>query len=271
MIIQFKEAKNIITKSNIPGVDFVINPYIGCQHGCIYCYAEFMKRFTDHKGENWGDFLDIKQFNIDKIKPEKYNGKTILISSVTDPYIPLELKYKNTQKILECLIGTKAKVSILTKSRFAERDIKLFKKYENIEVGISICTLNENFAKIIEPLASKPEDRLNLIEKLHKNGIKTYIFISPIFPKITEYIKIVENSLKFTDYFMFENLNFRPHNVSRIFNIINNNFPELLSIYKDFQRNHSNWDKIEKEINNHCKSNNIQYLIEFHHGGFSNL
>ncbi|MFW9952079.1 MAG: radical SAM protein, partial [Candidatus Thorarchaeota archaeon] len=141
MKIEYREAKTIITKSNIPEVDFVINPYIGCQHGCIYCYAEFMIRFTNHKGDKWGNFLDVKKFDFDKIKPNKYNDKRILLSSVTDPYIPLELKYENTKKILKSLIGTNAHISILTKSKFVTRDIDLFKKFQNIEVGISISTL----------------------------------------------------------------------------------------------------------------------------------
>ena len=269
MKIRFKEAKSIITKSNIPGIDFVINPYIGCQHGCIYCYAEFMKRFTDHGGDNWGDFLDIKSFSTEKIKPEKYDDKTILISSVTDPYIPLELKYKNTRKILKHLIGTKANISILTKSRFAERDIDLFKRFENIEVGISICSLNEDFTRKIEPLASKPKERLALIGNLHRNGIKTYIFISPFFPHITKFQEIIENTMDFTDSYMFENLNFRPHNISRIFNAIKNNFPNLVSIYKEFKKNNSNWDIIEENIINYCEKKGVKYQIEFHHGGFS--
>ena len=103
MKINFREAKSIITKSNIPSIDYVINPYTGCQHGCIYCYAEFMIRFTDHKGDKWGQFLDIKTFDLTKIKPERYDGKKVLLSSVTDPYLPLEKKYQNTRKILEKL------------------------------------------------------------------------------------------------------------------------------------------------------------------------
>ncbi|MCK4371030.1 MAG: hypothetical protein KAW03_08170, partial [Candidatus Lokiarchaeota archaeon] len=154
MKINIREAKSIITKSNIPSIDFVINPYTGCQHGCIYCYAEFMIRFTGHKGDKWGQFLDIKTFDFDKIKPQKYNGKRLLFSSVTDPYIPLELKYQNTKRILEKLISTTAHVSILTKSKFVVRDIDIFKKFDDLEVGISISTLDENFAKIVEKGAS---------------------------------------------------------------------------------------------------------------------
>ncbi|MFX0187180.1 MAG: radical SAM protein [Candidatus Hodarchaeota archaeon] len=269
MKINFREAKGIITKSNIPGVDFVINPYIGCQHGCVYCYAEFMIRFTNHKGDKWGQFLDIKIFDLNKIKPEKYNEKTILLSSVTDPYIPLELKYQNTRKILEKLIGTKARVTVLTKSKFVARDIDLFKKFENIEVGISISTLDEEFSKVIERGASRPIERLNVIKKLHDNKIKTYVFLSPFFPEITDFRKIIQESINFTDYYMFENLNFRPHNIPRIFQIIKKNYPKLLSTYQELRRDRIGWDLIEEEIKKYCEDNHLNFSIEFHHGGFS--
>ncbi|MFW9925400.1 MAG: radical SAM protein, partial [Candidatus Thorarchaeota archaeon] len=149
MIVNQTKAKSIITKSNIPGIDYVINPYIGCQHTCIYCYAEFMKRFTGHGGDKWGEFLDVKNYDWNKIKPEKYTGKTLLFSSVTDPYTPLEVKYENTRQILEKLIGTKASVRILTKSSLVTRDIDLFKQFGDIQVGISINSLDEDFVRMI--------------------------------------------------------------------------------------------------------------------------
>ena len=269
MKINVRDAKGIVTKSNIPSVDFVINPYTGCQHGCIYCYAEFMIRFTNHKGDKWGQFLDIKKFDFSKIKPEKYNGKTILLSSVTDPYIPLDIKYQNTRKILENLIGTKARITILTKSKFVERDIDLFKRFENIEVGISISTLDEDFAKIIEPGASRPRERLEVVKKLYENKIETYVFISPYFPGITDFREIIQASIDFTDHYMFENLNFRPHNVPRIYNIIKEKDPKLLSLYKEFKNDHSKWEPIGEEIENYCEEKRLNYSIAFHHGGFS--
>ncbi len=269
MKINFRIAKSIVTKSNIPGVDFVINPYIGCQHGCIYYYAEFMIRFTNHKGDKWGQFIDVKVIDLDKIKPQKYDGKTILISSVTDPYIPLELKYQNTRKILEGLVGTGAEITILTKSKFVERDVDLFKKFENLEVGISISTLDEGFAKIIERGASKPSERLNAIKKMNENDIRTYVFISPFFPGITDFRKIIEETVDFTDHYMFENLNFRPHNVPRIMETIKTHYPELLLMYHEFRRDHSRWELIEDEIRNYCEKRHLNYNIAFHHGGFS--
>jgi len=269
MKINFRETKNIFTKSNIPGIDFVINPYIGCQHGCIYCYAEFMIRFTNHKGDKWGQFLDIKTFDLSKIKPQKYTGKKILLSSVTDPYLPLELKYRNTRKILEKLVGSGAEISILTKSKFVERDIDLFKKFENIEVGISISTLDEEFAKIVEKGASRPSERIDAIKKLHKNEIKTYIFISPLLPEITDFREIIQKSINFTDYYLFENLNFRPHNIRRILEVIKKSYPKLLPVYQELRRDHSRWDLIEDNIKNYCENNGLNFHIEFHHGGFS--
>lgn len=269
MKIKLVDTRNLITKSSIPTIDFVINPYIGCQHGCIYCYAEFMKRFTNHGGENWGEFLDVKQVQLDKIKPEKYDTKTILISSVTDPYIPLEMKYKNTRKILAKLVGTTAQILILTKSRLVVRDIDLFIQFENIHVGISINTLDANFAKEIEPLASKPFDRIKALQEIKQNNITTYVFISPIFPKITDYQAIIEQSRDFTNYYRFENLNFRSHNIPRIFKLIKQKYPKFLGYYKKIKDDFSIWDIIQDEIERYCNQQVLEFKIDFHHGGFS--
>jgi DNA repair photolyase len=228
-----------------------------------------MIRFTNHKGEKWGEFIDIKQFALDKIKPQRYNGKRILLSSVTDPYLPLEKKYQNTRKILEKLVGTDAEVTILTKSKLVVRDIDLFKKFKNIEVGISISTLNEEFARILERGASKPSDRFAAIKEIYESGIQTYIFISPFFPEITHYKAIIGETLDYTDTYSFENLNFRPHNIHRIMRIIKEYYPDLLSKYKEIQKNRGYWDSLEEEIGSYCKKMKLNYKIEFHHGGFS--
>ena len=269
MIVNQTTAKSIVTKSNIPGIDYVINPYIGCQHACIYCYAEFMKRFTGHGGETWGDFLDVKNYNWDKKRPEKFDGKTILLSSVTDPYTPLEIKYENTRRILERLIGTTASIQILTKSSLVERDIDLFKQFENVQVGISLNSLNEEFARIIEPRASKPQDRLKALQNISDAGVSTYVFVSPIFPKISDWEAIIEAGLPITDDFRFENLNFRGHNVSRIMKLVSENYPELLGYYKEIRKDPSLWNEMEEDIEDLCKAKHLRCRVEFHHGGFT--
>ncbi|MCP4763442.1 MAG: radical SAM protein [archaeon] len=270
MKIEFREAKSVITKSNIPSIDYVINPYIGCQHGCIYCYAEFMKRFTDHGGDTWGKFLDVKQFNWNKINPHKYKSdKTIMLSSVTDPYTPSEKKYQNTRRILEKMVGTEAKIEILTKSKLVTRDIDLFKKFKNISVGISINTLDASIAKIIEPLASKPMKRIEALREIGEHNIPTWVFVSPVFPRITDWKAIVQEVSSITKTINFENLNFRGHNISRIMDFLAERFPELVEFYKQIQKNPTIWDGIGEEIDEFCQSKGLNYDIGFHHGGFT--
>ena len=132
MKIKKIKAKSIIVKSNLPEGDFVINPYIGCQHGCKYCYARFMKRFTGHT-EPWGSFVDVKINAPDLIPKDtnKYKNKSIVISSVTDPYQPIERKYKLTRKILEKLVPFQPHLNLITKSDLVIRDIDLFKQFKN--------------------------------------------------------------------------------------------------------------------------------------------
>jgi DNA repair photolyase len=122
------QATSIITKSNLPDADFVINPYVGCLHACIYCYARFMKRFTGHT-EPWGKFVDVKINAPDLIptKSTRYQGKSIFLSSVTDPYLPLERKYQLTRKILEKLLPLEPNLGIQTKSDLILRDLDLIK------------------------------------------------------------------------------------------------------------------------------------------------
>ena len=92
--IQEVEAKSILTKSNLPVGDYSANPYTGCTHACKYCYAEFMKRFTNH-AEPWGQFLDVKHWPAIK-RPEKFSGKSLLFGSVTYPFNPQEEIYRRT-------------------------------------------------------------------------------------------------------------------------------------------------------------------------------
>lgn len=212
MKINEVKIKSIITKSNLPGVDYVINPYIGCQHSCIYCYADFMKRFTGHVNENWGSFVDIKVNSDQTINNLKLENKIILMSSVTDPYQPIESKYKITQKILNKLLQFQPNLEILTKSSLVLRDIDILKQFENVKVGVSLNTLDEKVSKFLEPCATLPKGRIEILKKLHVEGIKTYLFMSPIFPEITDFKEIVEEVKDYVDEIFFENLNIRANN-----------------------------------------------------------
>src|SRR3989304_2124443 len=141
LIIREIQAKSILTKSGIPGVDYCINPYVGCSHGCRYCYATFMKRYTGHT-EPWGGFVDVKITAPEILQRQlkrARNGRG-MISSVTDAYQHIESKYKPTRQCLEILLQNQSPVDILTKSPLVLRDMDIIKKFKDIEVGITITT-----------------------------------------------------------------------------------------------------------------------------------
>ncbi|MBU1622838.1 MAG: radical SAM protein, partial [Nanoarchaeota archaeon] len=141
MIIREIQSKSIITKSELPESEYCLNPYIGCSHGCIYCYARFMKRFTGHS-EPWGDFVDIKmnapELARNSVKKIKKAGGVVLIGSVTDAYQPIEKKYQLTRNVLIELLKEDIPISILTKSALVTRDIDLLSQFSCCSVGLTI-------------------------------------------------------------------------------------------------------------------------------------
>jgi len=267
MKIKEIKTKSIIVKSNLPDGDFVINPYIGCMHGCKYCYAKFMKRFTGHT-EPWGSFVDIK-INAPDLIPEgtnKYREKSITISSVTDPYQPIERKYKITRKILERLIPLQPNLDLITKSDLVVRDIDLFKQFKNCIVVLSFSITDEKLRKQVELLSSPAKQKINALKELHKAKIPTALFISPIFPQITDWVKMINKTKSFVDEYWFENLNLYPSIKGEIFNFLRKNKPELIEKYKEIYSKNSNyWNIEENKIIEFCKKNKVIYKIYFHH------
>lgn len=264
MIIKNIEVNDYLTKSNLPASDYVINPYVGCTHGCKYCYASFMKRFTGHN-EEWGEFIDIKHCD-KKINLKKISKKNVFLSSVTDCYNELEEKNLITRNILEQLVNSDCYLSISTKSKLILRDIDILKKIKNLTVSMSINTLDEKFRDDMDN-ASSIKDRLETLKKLHENGIYTVLFMSPIFPYITEWKEIIEMSKEFIDEYWFENLNLRGNYKTYILNYIKENYsniyPKYLEIYNN--KDNSYWESLAKEINKYCDENNIKYINYFYH------
>ena len=264
MIIKNIEVNDYLTKSNLPASDYVINPYVGCTHGCKYCYASFMKRFTGHN-EEWGEFIDIKHCD-KKINLKKISKKNVFLSSVTDCYNELEEKNLITRNILEQLVNSDCYLSISTKSKLILRDIDILKKIKNLTVSMSINTLDEKFRDDMDN-ASSIKDRLETLKKLHENSIYTVLFMSPIFPYITEWKEIIELSKEFIDEYWFENLNLRGNYKTYILNYIKENYsniyPKYLEIYNN--KDNSYWESLDKEINKYCDENNIKYINYFYH------
>ena len=142
-----------------------------------------MKRFTGHQ-EPWGEFIDVKVNAPHLLKNQLKRTKwgTVALSTVTDPYQPLERNYQLTRKCLEILLDHQFPVNILTRSPLCLGDIDLLKQFESIEVGLSITTHDENIKKIFEPRSPSIRSRVNTLKTLRKEKIRTYAFIGPMLP-----------------------------------------------------------------------------------------
>lgn len=264
MIEKEIQVGDFLTKSNLPASDFVINPYVGCPHACKYCYACFMKRFTGHS-EPWGSFIDIKR--CDKpISAKRLTGKSVFLSSVTDCYNKYEEKYRSTRKILEQLISIDCELGISTKSKLILRDIDLLKQCKNLKVSMSVNTLDEAFRCDMDH-ASSIEERLETLKELHHQEIYTVLFISPMFPGLTDYQAIIETSQDFVDEFWFENLNLRGSYKQVILSYIEETYPDLTELYQQIYINgdKSYWTDLSIQIEQYCKEHHIRHINYFYH------
>lgn len=221
-------CKTILSKSKIPGMDYVYNPYVGCTHACSYCYAKFMKKYSHHENDEWGTFIDYKNNAIEVLKKEIKKvapGQKVMLGSVTDIYQPIEKKYELTRKALEVFRDNDVRLFVLTKSDLVLRDIDLLSDFKNIEVGISMSCFNENDTSIIERGAVTPKRRFEAIKKLKEVGIPVYVFMSPIIPYVSKLEAVIKEITPYVDYVMAEVLNLKVTNINEMKN-------DLLKIFE---------------------------------------
>ncbi len=259
MIINEVEVKSVLTKTNLPVSDYAVNPYVGCTHACKYCYASFMKRFTNHP-EPWGEFVDVKSWP--EIKhPERYAGKEMFLSSVTDPYQPIEKKYGRTRAVLEQLAGSGCTVSISTKSDLILHDLDLIKSFPGAHVSWSINTLDEDFQRAMDRGVSI-ERRLEAMRQFYEAGVQTTCFISPIFPGITDVEAIIERAKGQCNLVWLENLNLRGDYRPRILEWVHENHPELDGLYRDIyaKKSRDYWTGLDARIRAYCEGQGMPYL-----------
>lgn len=191
-----EQAKTIITTNDSPDISFdqSINPYRGCEHGCIYCYAR-----PSHAYMNLSPGLDFEtkifyKLNAatlleNEINKPKYICKPIVIGANTDPYQPIESKLKVTRSLLEVANRYQHPIAIITKSSLIERDIDLLQSLAQnhlVKVAITITTLSVELKKILEPRASAPSGRLRVIRKLSSVGVPVTVMSAPMIPMIND-------------------------------------------------------------------------------------
>ena len=247
MIIREVQAKTILSVSKIH--DYVVNPYVGCQHACSYCYARFMKRFTGHQ-EAWGEFVDVKINAPELLSKEILKKKVgnVWVSGVCDPYQPLEAKYQLTRRCLAILAEHNWPVIVQTRSPLVLRDIDILKNAKNFEVGFSITTADDSIRKLFEPHAPPIKDRIAALDTLHKAGIRTYAMIAPMLPGTEGLIELLRGKV---DYILVDRMNY--NNALSIYR--QNNLEDKLT--EEYFR------RTAKELADECATAGIEYNVVF--------
>jgi DNA repair photolyase len=194
----FRDATaSIITYNDSPdvGFDASINPYRGCEHGCIYCYA---RPYHEYLGFSAGlDFetkIVVKENAPELLRREllspKWHPRVLAMSGVTDPYQPIERRLKLTRRCLEVLAEFRNPVAIITKNLLVTRDVDLLgelARYEAAAVCVSITSLDAELARIMEPRTAQPAARLRTIRDLTKAGVPAGVLIAPVIPGLTDH------------------------------------------------------------------------------------
>jgi len=257
VIVKEVECKSVLNKSAL--ADYCINPYIGCQHACKYCYAEsYTRRFSKHV-EAWGDFVDAK-INAPVVLAREVRKKpkgTVYISSLTDAYQPLERKYELTRKLLEILLQNQFPISIQTKSALVLRDLDLIRKFHECEVGFTITTLNDNIRALFEPASSPVEEKLQAIKELKENGVQIYAFFGPILPYFSDqnlehYFHQIAGAG--VDYVYVDKLNLKPGLWASLEKFLLKDFPQIHEKWKTILLGKNDYyAKLKAQIGSMCK------------------
>jgi len=190
-------SKSIITYNDSPDIGFEtsLNPYRGCEHGCVYCYARpTHEYFGLSSGADFESIIFVKTQAASLLRKElahpKWKPQVIVMSGVTDCYQPFERRFRITRQCLEVLLDFKNPVGIITKNKLVTRDIDIFEqmaRYQGISVMVSITTLDPYLARVMEPRASTPANRLKAIEELARSGVPVIVNVAPIVPGLTEH------------------------------------------------------------------------------------
>jgi DNA repair photolyase len=181
-------VKSALSETGLPDLKYALNPYMGCAHGCVYCYARLYTR-DKRASENWGGVVVVK-YNLPRVLEREVWSRergVVGVGTITDPYQPVEAYYEITVKSLRILLRAGFPVSIQTKNPLVLRDLELLVKHRDlVDVGFTITTLNYEKAKFIEPHAPPPSSRVEALRRLSARGVKTWVFYGPVIPGLND-------------------------------------------------------------------------------------
>jgi len=273
------ECKSLLNESKL--ADYCINCYVGCEHGCCYCYADSItKRFSRHS-ERWGRFVDVK-VNAPEILSKEIKRKKrgrVFLSSLCDPYMPLEAKYKLTRRCLELLLAHQFPITIQTKSALVLRDLDLLKQFKErgvgVEVGFTFTTLNDAVRKVFEPNSSSIKEKLDAVKTLKENGIRVYVFFGPILPYLSyksdkngdkdleEYFETFKNLE--VDEILIDRLNMKPGLWQSLEPVLAKNYPEIVGKWREILFSQTDkidyWANLKERIGKICAEKKMKCVF----------
>ncbi len=186
-VVNYKDVSGILTKPKgfMAGYDFTINPYSGCAFGCAYCYAAAFAS-DEQSAESWGKWVTVKENALDLLKRTRRDlrGKSVYISSVTDPYQPVEKRLELTRAILRELIPHQPRLVIQTRSPLVTRDLDLFRQFEVAQVNMTVTTDSEEVRRAFEPGCPGNQQRLDAIAEVCAAGVQACITMTPLLPVV---------------------------------------------------------------------------------------
>lgn len=233
-----KSCRIALNRSAIPGIDYCLNPYTGCTHGCVYCYAACMPSIA--RDRPWGSFVEVKTNFATQLAQELHRHRrgTVMLATVTDAYQPAEKQFQLTRACLELLGETKLRIAILTKSDLVLRDIDLLSRLPSVSVGFSLTVAEDAIAHLVEPGAPPTSARLAAMASLSRVGIRTWAFIAPVIPGIGD---TEENLFRLAQAAYaagaqeidFDPLNFYKVAVTKLERLLARHFPRRLAYLRE--------------------------------------
>jgi DNA repair photolyase len=232
-----------LNKTGISSFKYCLNPYTGCQHACLYCYATFMKKYSGHT-EEWGQFVDVKT-NFNQVLAKdvwKHQPGPVVVGSVCDPYQPIEAQYRLTRVALEILAERRFPFQILTKSSLVTRDMDILRRYPGSSVSMTITTFNEDVRGLLEPHASPASKRVAAVWELTHAGVMTSVFFGPLLPyfsdtteRLREFFQVLRKvGVK---HVLVDKLNYLNAKMPVLQPVLKKHFPEALPAFEAALRN----------------------------------
>ena len=241
--------RSIVEPCSLKNRDYQIDPYIGCEHHCHYCYA------LNQAETDWTKEIFIHQDITSQLSEElaKISPQTIYMGWITDPYQPSEAKYRQTRRVLELLLERGFSASILTKSDLIVRDMDILQEMNSASVSVSVAFTENHIRQQFEAQTIDTEMRIGALKKLRSGGIGTSALLCPVIPYITEVMPLIDMLVPYTDVIWIYSLSIIEHSDSNWQNIqaiLRRHFPDLKEKIEEviFSDDHSYWADIRQEL-----------------------